>query len=280
MKKKLLVSFSGGRSSAYMAYRINREWRDLYELSFVFANTGKERKETLIFVDRCDKKWNLGLVWVEAVVHFDERSACTHRIVDFSTASRDGEPFESVIQKYGIPNMNYLHCTRELKANAIRSYMLSVGWGKYLCAQGIRVDEPKRLGGKDDVIYPLAHIWPTTKPEIVDWWKEQTFDLGLKDHQGNCDACYKKSINKLVRIAQEDEHVFEWWGRMEKQYPLAGHNEDGTPRTFFRGHRSAEDIISMSKMLTLPPLPEDEQEDAGCSESCESFNFVGQPYDL
>ena len=69
-----------------------------------------------------------GGVWVEAVAHAERGIASTHRIVDFSTASRNGEPFEDVIKVYGIPNMNYLHCTRELKANAIRSYMRSIGW--------------------------------------------------------------------------------------------------------------------------------------------------------
>jgi len=52
MKTKLLVSFSGGRSSAYMAWKIKQEWSELYDLSFVFANTGKEREETLILVER------------------------------------------------------------------------------------------------------------------------------------------------------------------------------------------------------------------------------------
>lgn len=272
MRTKLLVSFSGGRSSAYMAWKIKYEWNDEYDLAFVFANTGKEREETLIFADRCDREWGLGLVWVEAVVHHSERVACTHRIVDFSTASREGQPFESVIQKYGIPNMNYLHCTRELKANPIKSYIESLGWGKYIIAQGMRVDEPKRIKPKLGVIYPLAHIWPMKKSYILDWWSEQPFDLGLKDHQGNCDACHKKSLPKLVRIAKENEHTFDWWDDMETLYGTAGYNEDGTKRVFFRGHRSAQTIVQISRMLTLPPLPDDE-EDAGCSESCEAFDF-------
>lgn len=267
--QKILVSFSGGRSSALMAYLMLLHWSGDHDLKFVFANTGKERTETLDFVDQCDRAWGLGIVWVEAVTN-PRRGACTHKVVTYETASRKGEPFEEVIAKYGIPNMNYLHCTRELKANAIRSYLASIGWTDYLCAQGIRVDEPRRLGKRPEVIYPLAHVWPTTKPEVIDWWTHRPFNLELKDHQGNCDGCHKKSLTKLVRIAQEDERIFDWWDQMEQQYPLAGHNEDGTPRTFYRGHRSAADIIAMSKFMVLPPLPDDE-EDAGCSESCEAF---------
>lgn len=268
MRQKVNISFSGGRSSAILAFKAKKEWSGTYDLVFTFANTGKENKKTLTFVDRCDREWGLGLVWLEAVVH-EGREACTHRIVDFESASRDGKPFEDVIKKYGIPNMNYLHCTRELKANAIRSYLLSIGWTDYLTAQGIRIDEPKRLGKKKGVIYPLAHTWPMSKPEVLDWWKEQPFDLGLKDHQGNCDACHKKHITKLLRIAQEDEHTFDWWSEMEEKYGLAGYNEDGTKRVFFRGRRSAKDVVAMSKLVVLPPLPDDEEPE-GCAESCEA----------
>lgn len=252
-----------------MAFLIKKFWGQIYEIVFVFANTGKENDKTLIFVDRCDREWDLGVVWVEAVVN-GEGVACTHKVVDFATAARKGEPFKAVIIKYGIPNMNYLHCTRELKANPIRSYIQSLGWAEYVTAQGMRADEPKRIKPKPGVIYPLADTWPTTKAEVLDWWRNQEFDLGLKEHQGNCDGCHKKSITKLVRIAQETPQVFDWWGEMEREHGLAGHNVDGTPRTFYRGHRSAGDIMAMSELMTLSPLP-DEEEDAGCTESCEAF---------
>ena len=264
-----LVSFSGGRSSAYMAWKLLDEgWDESDKLAFVFANTGKEREETLLFVHRCAEEWGIRIFWVEAIVN-ERGMGCTHKIVDYASASRRGEPFEAVIQKYGIPNMNYLHCTRELKANPIKSFVQSeLEWETYIVLQGIRLDEPRRSKPKPGVMYPLVHVWPTLKWEILDWWKKQPFDLGLKDHEGNCDACHKKSTPKLVRIAQENPRAFDWWGVMENKYGLAGHNEDGTPRTFYRGHRTAQDIVAMSKLLTCFPYA-DEEEDGGCSESCE-----------
>ena len=46
-KKPIVVSFSGGRTSAYMAKLLMEKSKS--PLVFVFANTGKEREETLNF---------------------------------------------------------------------------------------------------------------------------------------------------------------------------------------------------------------------------------------
>lgn len=47
---KLLVSFSAGETSGYMAYLLKQEYKD--EIVFVFANVGEENEETLIFADK------------------------------------------------------------------------------------------------------------------------------------------------------------------------------------------------------------------------------------
>jgi 3'-phosphoadenosine 5'-phosphosulfate sulfotransferase (PAPS reductase)/FAD synthetase len=107
-----------------MAWEIKRRYSGAYQIIFGFANTGKEREETLVFVDRCDREWGLNLVWVEALVNHDQRKSSGHKIVSFETAARNGEPFEEVIKKYGIPNKPFPHCTRELKRNALQSYLL------------------------------------------------------------------------------------------------------------------------------------------------------------
>ena len=59
MKKKLLVSFSGGETSAFMAQWLWKHKQDEYEMLFVFANTGQEKEETLQFVDKCENE-----IWI------------------------------------------------------------------------------------------------------------------------------------------------------------------------------------------------------------------------
>jgi len=71
MKKNLLITFSGGRTSAFMArfIQVNPAYED-YNKLYTYANTGKEHENTLKFIDQCDKEWGLGIVWLEAdVVH-------------------------------------------------------------------------------------------------------------------------------------------------------------------------------------------------------------------
>lgn len=57
MKPTLMVSFSGGRTSAYMARDLQLNYSDKYNLVFVFMNTGQEHEETLKFVNECDVRW-------------------------------------------------------------------------------------------------------------------------------------------------------------------------------------------------------------------------------
>ena len=62
-----VISFSGGRTSAYMLWRIlQSNGGGLPEEAIVcFANTGKEEEATLQFVRDCGKNWNVPIHWVE-----------------------------------------------------------------------------------------------------------------------------------------------------------------------------------------------------------------------
>ena len=143
--QKIIVSFSGGRTSAFMSHLLLQNF-DRKDLCFVFANTGKERFETLDFIHQCDFHFKMDLTWLEAKVFHEERKGTSYKIVDHKTASRKGEPFAEVNKKYGTPNKNYPHCTRELKEAPIKKWAIeTLGRNNYQMAIGIRADERRRV---------------------------------------------------------------------------------------------------------------------------------------
>lgn len=218
----LIISFSGGRTSAYMARLIlDSELYKSYQKLFVFANTGKENNQTLEFINECDKRWNLNVVWLEAKVNPEKGKGTTFKVVDYNSASRNGEPFAAVNDKYGIPNKSFPHCTRELKEIPIRKYVQSICGKDYKMAIGIRADERQRLNmnraEKNKWIYPLVFDFPTTKRDIRKFWNSQSFDLQLNDYQGNCDLCWKKSLKKRLQIINDNPKVADWWQEQEEK---------------------------------------------------------------
>jgi hypothetical protein len=286
---KLSVSFSGGRTSAYMSRWLLDNKAGEYDISFVFCNTGLEHEKTLEFVNRCDKEWGLDLVWLEAVVHHGEWKGSTHKVVTYETASRKGDPFEQVCKKYGLSNMTFQPCNREMKLNPMKSYRKERGHDG-LVAIGIRADEIDRIKPKYKELglcYPLAFWNPTTKEQVRHWWAAQPFDLEVPEHLGNCVTCWKKSDRKLMTIAKHEPERFDFMRRMEQEHALSGEqvfDDEGLPipRRWFRKYRTCDDIIASSKQHfvefkdEMPALQlgifDELDESGGCSESCDIYS--------
>jgi len=295
MKKKLLISFSGGRTSAFMTQWIIKNLSDEYEMIVVFANTGKERPETLDFVKRCDEYFNFNCVWIEAITNPKFGIGSRAKVVTYETASKNGEPFEQMIAKHGIPNVMNPNCTRELKRVALRAYCRSIGWKGYYTAIGYRIDEIDRMAPdwqKQNHIYPLISNIPTKKNGINKFWRDMPFDLNLKTYEGNCDICFKKSDRKIMTLLKENPYLSEWWLQMEEKYntyiPIGRQKETlKPPINFFRQNRSLKVLIEMSKLEfnlakdesqfvafyeQLSLFDSDLDLSGGCSsESCEAF---------
>ena len=212
-----------------------------FEKVFVFANTGKEKEETLEFVNRCDKEFNLNLVWIEADIPKEKGNGTKYKIVNFKTASRNGEPFELLIKKLGIPNKSFRHCTRDLKEIPIHKYTKDIFGKEYLTAIGIRADEKHRLGSDPLKIYPLAELNIDEKI-IRDFWDRQKFDLKLKDYEGNCDLCFLKSIRKKLTLIKENPSICEWWEKQEKE-----NGSEKLPRFDVHRKLTIKDLKELSK---------------------------------
>ena len=222
-----IISFSGGRTSAYMLYRILESNNNtLPENSLViFANTGKEMEQTLEFVKRCSDEWNVKIHWVEFISQkpgFNE--------VSFETASRKGEPFELLINKKyksGLPNPMFRKCTGELKVRTIHKFVQSkwkpigLKHDENTDLMGIRADEMRRAAKINRERIPLVSAG-VTKHDVGAFWKTNSFDLNLPNIKGetihgNCDLCFLKANGKLMSLIREEPTRADWWIKQEER---------------------------------------------------------------
>lgn len=260
------------------------KFKDTHEIVVTFANTGCEHANTLRFIRDCDNNLGFNTVWLEAVVG-GKGTGIRHRVVTYETASRNGEPFEAYIAKYGIPSSALPQCTSRLKTEVMESYLKSIGWrrGKklnYQTAIGIRADEIDRMSSKakeNGFIYPLVE-YGYTKEQVLNEMRQYAWDLNIPgEHYGNCVWCWKKSFRKLMTLAQASPEVFDFPKRMEEKY--SNHKVKSSPRRFFRGQKTVGEIFEMSKQpfekFRDSITPDNPAYNAGmdvgsgCSESCE-----------
>ncbi len=228
------ISFSGGRTSAYMLWRVLQSNGGLPDDAHViFANTGKEDEATLRFVKECSERWGVPIIWVEfrsIKRHLDEPPTPGFAMVDFETASRNGEPFEALIkQRNYLPNPVSRFCTVELKILRAVDVMRSLGYTEHDNLVGFRADEPARVakihadpsGGTKGVerYAPLA-VAGIGKRDVSRFWRGQPFNLELPDVNGvtpggNCDLCFLKHSKQVVSLIAESPGRAVWWAQQE-----------------------------------------------------------------
>lgn len=211
------ISFSGGRTSAYMLWRVLQSNGGLPAEAIVcFANTGKECEETLDFVQMCGDEWKVPIVWLE--YENAEKPADRWKIVSFETASRNGEPFEKVInQSKFLPNPVARKCTIEMKIKPMEKYLKSIGMESAAMAIGIRADEQRRAAKMTDKFVPLIKAG-VTREDVLNFWKSHPFDLGLpfSGSWSNCDLCFLKGRHQIMSLIIEKPSTAIWWAKMEE----------------------------------------------------------------
>lgn len=220
-KGNVLLSFSGGRTSGYMLYKIiEANGGELPpSCKVVFTNTGREMPETLDFVSECEQRWGVNITWLE----YRKEKPKFEKVV-YTTASRNGEPFEQLIEsKTGnrfLPNQQMRFCTQEMKVLTIKRYLKSIGWKTWTNTVGIRADESHRVRPSTDKFwsnwFPLNDAKATVR-DVSEFWMKRNFDLQVMKGAGNCDGCFLKSEATLSALWREHPERMQWWSDMEKR---------------------------------------------------------------
>ncbi len=310
LQKVLLLS--GGRTSGYMLHKKLEEekgYRDEYLT--IFCNTGKEMPQTLDFIHEMETRWGVPVIWLE---YHRERAVSIpsgvfptprrnqnlekarengeevhwFRRVDYTTASRNGEPFDELLNWMSVlPNVVGRGCSMQLKIRTAMRFLFASGLKEYRSNIGIRSDESIRsvqiLANCDSYEHPCFPLIEAKvdEKEVLNFWRRNDFDLQLRSYQGNCDLCFLKKKWKRALMAKENPESLKWWKGWEEKKALATSTTNGNGARFRLGKgESYAEIEELGKNPTpkiMKQIQEDGEQDIACSCVEKAFSNSDDP---
>lgn len=271
-----VVSFSGGRTSAYLVHLMEQRRAAGEDVRYIFTDTGAEHPKTYEFIRNIVTHWDIDLICLRLVVNPKLGEGNSYRVVGVDEIGPDLEPFRAALSKYGTPYVGGRFCTRTMKIEPFHRYCKdhipqSEKW------LGIRTDEPKRLTPKPKTHY-LADISDMEKKDIINWWSQQPFDLDLPEHLGNCVFCIEKGINKIALAARDEPQMAaEFWELVNEPGVRVVERRQQENKIMYRGNNSLESVIALfsdhSREEIAATIRGGGGYDSGaCTESCEPFS--------
>ena len=184
--KNLMVTVSGGRSSAMMARIIqtNKKYHDFKKI-YVFCNTGMERPETINFLKNIENVWDIPLIKIEGVFSNVMGRGVRYKEVEWDSLDMDGNPFsQSIMHKNkgefnGLPNQEAPYCSEMLKTLPAKKLCDDIfGVNNYIKSIGFRKEDmPKRISwaeikADNKRIFPLLTDYnlPISQLDLNKWW--------------------------------------------------------------------------------------------------------------
>ncbi len=256
-----VISFSGGRTSAYMLHCILQAHNGFLpqDVIVLFQNTGREMPATLDFVRDCGANWNVQIKWLE----YRWKPGGPFVVeVSHNSASRMGEPFEQLLKARNVlPTPQRRFCTSELKVLTAKRFMKNMGWKNWTNVVGLRFDEPGRVERATDPAKKSTDAcWDNVAPlfdakieehHVLHFWKNQPFNLNLKGRwEGNCDGCFLKNRGAISRMMKDYPERMEWWVKVEEQAKA----RKGTKFGFVKDRESYAQMMSVTQNQGVMPF--------------------------
>lgn len=232
--KPSVAGISGGRTSAFMAYRLPSS------TVLCFQNTGKEHPKTIDFLRRLEDDLRRPIVRLEyrSPPRGEPPRNSTFEVVSHERLSMKGEPCRDLLES--LAAFRKLHknkppiapwarqriCTAYLKIKVQRAYARSLGWDEWTAFVGLRFDEPARVAlmkarnearDDNDERAPLFDS-KITKRDVLSFWSRKSFDLEIPEYLGNCTGCFLKDESDLAMALLEPATDAEWWINIEKDF--------------------------------------------------------------
>ena len=283
MSKPHVVSFSGGRTSAYLVYLMEQKRKNEgWDVHYIFMDTGAEHPKTYEFIRNVVKHFGIDLVCLRLDASTPLGKGNKYEVCTVDGIGPDLKPFASMVRKYGSPDVVNMSCTARMKIELADKYCKSKfgkdGWTTWL---GIRADEKRRLKTKPGIKY-LADISEYSKDDVIGWWAKQTFDLEIHEHLGNCIFCFKKGDGKLALAIRDclDEYI-DFWVMISDSNNRIPPGKDNN-EIMYRSYRSLPDIDKEFSEFTYQEIWDSLRftkkfDTNSCSESCEIVNFDDIP---
>ena len=272
---KKVVSFSGGRTSA----RLVLMCLSIYgkeNVDVVYMDTGAEHPLTYKFINDLVNVFGVSVTCLRG--NFDQPLGVGvgYNVVELSNCKFDLVPFKAMMKKYGVPYIGGMFCTDRMKLTPYKKYCdEKYGKKNYETILGIRADEPARLRYRPFISY-LADICDDEKQDILNWWKEQVFDLEIDEWLGNCVFCPKKSNLKLAAAQRDEPELYQEWLDMLYSDSVRVDDNTGHYSKMYRGNQSLESLIATFDGSTCQEIKArirgtKSLDTNSCSESCEVF---------
>lgn len=297
---KKVVSFSGGRTSAYLVITAIEKF-GVENVDVVSMDTGVEHPMTYEFMRQFHayilEAYGVEITYLRTDFNTPLGEGNKYHILNIDEIGPDLKPFREMIKKYGVPYIGGMFCTDRMKLVPFNKYckdnypdevcydgMQSQGGmptgnryvkKTYETWLGIRVDEPNRLTPKKAIRY-LAEISDFEKQDILDFWSEMPFDLQIPEQLGNCVFCPKKSNLKLAAAQRDEPELYHEFLTMIYGESVRHDNKTGHHSQMYRGKKSLEQVVAMFDGSTGDEIKSRirgaKMTDTGsCSESCEVF---------
>lgn len=220
---KKVVSFSGGRTSAYLCkVMIDKFGRD--NVDFVYMDTGAEHPKTYDFIRNVNKHFNLNLTCLRGDFSRPLGKGVGYKIVSVDDIGPDLVPFKEMMGKYGVPYIGGMFCTDRMKLKPYKKYCDdSYGSKSYETWLGIRADEPARVFGSK-LYKSLKEIIALDDEDLIKMYSTNHIDREEFFVMEECievelfnEICRRKTsgIRYMAEISEfKKEDVLDFWSLM------------------------------------------------------------------